>query len=146
MNKEIEKAIIKSKNESKNSILKWWGENHYKVFRAVLFPITFIVFIKEKYNNIVRNRNEWNETKADKILQYYIPRKGKWYSEDNSLYFFDNGLGWEIKYVKFKDRTFWKINKREMRKYLIDKFKIEGFIKEVGECGNGRTELTFYLK
>lgn len=146
MNKEIEKMIIRSKNENKNTILKWWRKNRYKVLRVKLSLITFITFIKEKYDNIVRNRNRWNEIKADRILQYFIPRKGKWYSEDNSLYFFDNGLGWETKYVKFKDRAFWEINNREIRKYLINKFEIEGFIKEVGECSNGWTELTFYLK
>ena len=49
------------------------------------------------------------------------------------------------KYLKRKDRNFWKYNYNQIRRYLIDKFELEGFVKKVGECGDGWTELNFTL-
>jgi hypothetical protein len=98
-------------------------------------------------------RTEW-ESRADEILSYYVPSYAHWDNKNKTLYFFDNGYGWSMyfakKHLKLKDRKFWKLHAGcggwRIRKYLIDKFELEGFTKEVGNCYDGWTEITFRMK
>lgn len=152
MNKEVIKAMKKTETKSAiKTIGKWWNKNGYKVLRVVFFPVWGIEVAHEKYNAWANARQEWNEERAQKILNYFIPRVAEWDKEDQLFYFFDNGMGWNYrrKYINRKDRRFWKIHARSfgsnMRKYLIEKFELEGFTKEIGECWNGRTEVSFIL-
>lgn len=86
-------------------------------------------------------------------LNYYIPRKAKWNTEDKCFYFFDNGYGWSMcyakKYLKRKDRRFWNVHKSwvggKIRSYLIDEFELKGFKKEIGNCCDGWTEISFTM-
>lgn len=150
MNKEIIKAM-QGKQERK--VRKWWRKNGYKVWRVVLFPLWALVLLKDKTIAYLNSRQEWNEDRANEILNYYIPRSSDWDEETQSLYFFDNGLGWNLalakKYLKRKDRRFWKVNCSwwggKMREYLIEKFQLEGFTKEVGDTWDDWTEITFKL-
>lgn len=149
MNKEIIKAM-QSKKEHKAH--KWWRKNGYKVWRVVLFPLWFCVKAKEKITERLNKRQEWNEERANEILNYYIPRCAKWNEKEQCFYFFDNGMGWTIgyakKFLKRKDRRFWEVNcgwwGGKMRTYLIEKFQLEGFTKEVGDYDDW-TEITFNL-
>lgn len=149
MNKEVIKAMEKKEESFFNNLKKWWSKNSYKIFRVILFPIYIITILCDKYKAIVRKANPWNEERAQEILNYYIPRSSDWSDEEKAFYYFNNGFGWDMcfakKYLKRKDRNFWKYNYNQIRRYLIDKFELEGFIKEVGECGNGWTELNFNL-
>ena len=150
MNAEIVKAI-NAKNK-KHPVRKWWNRNGYKVMRVIFFPIWIAGEIHERVKRYLDNRQEWSEERAHEILSYYIPRKSNWDEETKTFYFFDNGMGWgnlAKKHLKRKDRRWWN-NYRgfcggEIRRYLIDKFELEGFIKEVGMCDEGWTELTFKL-
>lgn len=91
---------------------------------------------------------------VDEILQYYIPRRSDWNANKHTFYFFDNGSGWGMahakKYLKRKDRRFWKkysgFYGGEIREYLIKKFELEGFEKEVLNCYDGWTTLEFKEK
>ena len=149
MNKEIIKAM-QGKKEYKAR--KWWRENGYKVWRVALFPLWTCVEAKEKITEWLDNRQKWDEERANEILNYYIPRRAEWDEEEQCFYFFDNGMGWSIalakKYLKRKDRRFWKVNSGwwggKMREYLVEKFQLEGFTKEVGICDDW-TEVTFNL-
>lgn len=152
MNKEVVKAI--NKKESKfNIIKKWWDKNGYKVMRVVLFPIWWGIKAKEKINYYLNSREEWSEERVKEILNYYVPRFADWDEDNKSFYFFDNGYGWSIgfakKYLKRKDRRFWNIHNGlgggKIRSYLIDKFELEGFEKEVGNCSDGWTEIAFRM-
>ena len=151
MNAEIIKAI--NKKEKKHTIRKWWNNNGYKVMRVIFFPIWITIAIKDKTNKWLNSRQEWSETRANEILNYYIPRRAEWDNEDKTFYFFDNGYGWSIyhakRYLKRKDRRFWKVNSNsfgsKMRHYLIDEFELEGFSKTVGECAQGWTEISFKI-
>ena len=95
-----------------------------------------------------------NEGRANEILSYYVPRYAKWDNEDKTFYLFDNGYGWSMgfakKYLKLKDRRFWKLYASwgggRVRSYLINNFELEGFTKEVGNCYDGWTEITFTMK
>ena len=53
------------------------------------------------------------------------------------------------KYLKRKDRRFWNVhsswNGGNIRSYLIDEFELEGFEKEVGNCYDGWTEISFKM-
>ena len=53
------------------------------------------------------------------------------------------------RYIKRKDRHFWNVHKGfgggKIRSYLINKFELEGFKKEVGDCSTGWTEITFTI-
>ena len=152
MNKEVVKAINKKENRF-NAIKKWWDKNGYKIMRVVLFPIWWGIKAKEKINYYLNSREEWSEERVKEILNYYVPRFVDWDEEDKCFYFFDNGYGWSIgfakKYLKRKDRRFWNIHNGwgggKIRSYLIDKFELEGFEKEVGDCSNGRTEISFRM-
>lgn len=148
MNKEIEKAM--NRKESKTfHFYGWWIENGYKVMRVVLFPMWVYMCGKRKINNYLNSKCKWDEERANKILSYYIPRYSKWNAENKSFYLADNGLGWDKKKIKMKDRRWWKNNTRgwggEVRTYLIEKFEMEGFEKIVGDTYDSWTEVTFKL-
>lgn len=152
MTKEILKAI--NKKETKIDIIrKWWNKNGYKVMRVMLFPIWWGIKVKEKITSYLNSREEWNEEKAKEILNYYISRRAEWNAEDKCFYFFDNGYGWSMgfakKYLKRKDRRFWNVHNGwtggKIRSYLIDKFELEGFEKEVGNCSDDWTEISFTM-
>ena len=152
MNKEIIKAM--NKKETKiDGFGKWWNKNGYKVMRVILFPVWWGIKAKEKIESYLNSKCEWSKEKANKILSYYIPRKAEWSAEDKCFYFFDNGYGWSMcyakKYLKRKDRHFWKIYGDwiggKVRSYLIDEFELEGFEKKVCDCYDGRTEISFTM-
>ena len=152
MNAEIIKAM--NKKETKiDKIRKWWSNNGYKVMRVILFPIWWCLKAKEKIDAYLDSRNTWSEERANEILSYYIPRNSDWNAEDKSFYFFDNGMGWDLrcrqKRVKLKDRRWWKNHTRawggKVRAYLIDKFELEGFEKIVGNTYDFYTEISFKM-
>ena len=152
MNEEVIKAM--NKKESKiDKIHKWWLRNDYKVIRVVFFPIYWGLKTKEKVNNYLNSKCEWSEERANEILSYYIPRKADWSEEEKTFYFFDNGYGWSIgsakRYLKRKDRRWWNSHKGwsggKIRSYLIEKFELEGFTKEVNDTDDGWTEISFKL-
>ena len=150
MNAEITKAI-KEKNK-KHPIRKWWNKNGYKVIRVILFPIWICIVATEIINEYFNSRQKWSDERANEILSYYIPRKSDWDEETKTFYFFDNGMGWRNfaqKHLKRKDRRWWNNYNRfcggEIRRYLIDKFELEGFSKELGNCDEGWTEISFTL-
>ena len=153
MNKEVVKAMNKKETKT-NEIRKWWNKNGYKVMRVILFPLWWGICIKDKVNYYLNKKEEWSEERADEILNYYIPRKAEWDAEEKEFYFFDNGLGWEMKchhnrYIKLKDRRWWRLHAYgwggKVRTYLIDKFELEGFTKEVGDTYDSRTEIIFKM-
>ena len=136
------------KPKEKSKFRKWWNKNSYKVWRVILFPIWLCSMAKEKIVNYLNSRNEWDEERADEILNYYVPRRAEWVAEENEFYFFDNGWGWgrANKYLKRKDRRFWKVNSGawgyKMRDYLVSTFELEGFKKEIISTGDW-TEISF---
>ena len=151
MNKEVIKAM--NKRETKiDKLRKWWGKNGYKVMRVIFFPVWLGMKAKKKITLYLNSKEEWSEEKAEEILSYYIPRVAEWNNKEKRFYFFDNGCGWSInyakKYLKRKDRRFWKKfigwTGGEIREYLLNKFEIEGFIKELGCCEDGWTEIIFH--
>lgn len=153
MNKEVVKAMNK-KPTMWDVICKWWNKNGYIVMRILLFPLWGIMWGCEKITVYLRNRVEWSEERAAEILSYYIPRCSEWDAEDKAFYFFDNGIGWDMKYIrrkyiKLRDRAFWKKYASwwggQMREYLINTFELDGFTKEVGDCYNHFTDITFRL-
>ena len=152
MNKEVVKAMNKKENRF-NAIKKWWDKNGYKVMRVVLFPIWLGIKAKEKITSYLNSREEWSEERVKEILNYYIPRVADWDKEDKCFYFFDNGYGWSMglakKHLKRKDRRFWNVHNDwcggKIRSYLINEFELEGFEKEVGNCSDSWTEITFRM-
>ena len=148
MNKEIIKAM--NKKETKiDKIRKWWNKNGYKVMRVILFPIWWGIKEKEKITSYLNSKCEWSEERANEILSYCIPRKADWNEDDKCFYFFDNGYGWSMprakKYLKRKDRRFWELHNGKIRTYLIEKFELEGFEKEVGGCYDSWTDISFKM-
>ena len=152
MNKEVIKAI--NKKETKiDTFRKWWNKSGYKVMRVVLFPLWWGICIKDKVNYYLNKKEVWSEERADEVLSYYIPRKAEWDAEDKSFYFADNGMGWGMRYcrkkIKRQDRRWWKIYTSgwggKVRTYLINKFELEGFTKEVGDTYDSWTEVTFRM-
>ena len=152
MNKEIIKAMNKKETKA-NAIRRWWRKNGYKVMRVILFPIWLGIRAKEKIRIHLNSKLEWSEERANEILNYYIPRKARWYTEDKSFYFADNGMGWGMGYnqkkIKLRDRRWWKRYTSawggEVRTYLIEKFELEGFEKIVGDTYDSWTEITFKM-
>ena len=152
MNSEVIKAM-KKKETKIDYLRKWWSKNGYKVTRVVLFPVWWGIKAKEKITSYLNSREEWSEERAKEILSYYVPRRASWNSENKCFYFFDNGCGWSIyfakKYLKRKDRRFWDVHRGwaggKIRAYLIDKFELEGFKKDVNDFFDGWTEITFVM-
>ena len=153
MNKEIVKAM---QGKKEHKARKWWRKNGYIVWRVVLFPLWIGEILRHEINTRLNSKQEWNEERANKILNYYIPRRAEWDDKEQCFYFFDNGMGWNLalakRYLKRKDRRFWKVNcgwwGGKMREYLIEKFQLEGFTKEVRDAIDAYdnwTEITFKL-
>ena len=150
MTNEVIKAM---QGKKEHKARKWWSKNGYKILRVILFPFWIGSILLNKMRVWLNNRQKWSEERATAILNYYIPRKSVWDAEDKTFDFFDNGTGWHIKiakkYLKLKDRRFWKVNSTwwggEMRSFLIDKFELEGFTKEVGDCSETWTTVSFIL-
>lgn len=150
MTNEIIKAM---QGKKEHKVRKWWNKNGYKILRVILFPFWIGSILSKKIRTWLDSKERWNEERATEILNYYIPRTSEWDAEDKSFYFFDNGLGWNLslakRYLKLKDRRFWKVNccwwGGEMRSFLINKFELEGFTKELGDCSEGQTEISFIL-
>lgn len=147
MNKEILKAI--NDKQKKHPIRNWWNKNGYKVLRVVLFPIWWYTVIKEKLSDYRYDHTEWDEERTNEILNYYIPNASEWDEEEKTLFFFDNGCGWNHRYVrrylKRKDFYYWdKFASLKIRDYLIEKFELEGFEKQIIDSGCGYwTEIVF---
>lgn len=153
MNKETVKAMNK-KHTILDDIKNWWYKNDYKVWRVLLFPVWAVVWCREKIKPILDNNTPWSEERAAEILSYYIPRRAEWNAEKKEFYFFDNGMGWNMKhtlrkYIKLRDRRFWKLYAcgwgYKMRDYLIKSFELEGFTKKLGDCSD-YTEVIFTMK
>ncbi len=152
MNNEVIKAI-NGKSSKESNFKKWWRKNGYKVWRIVLFPLWAFVWSRDKIKTYLNSRTEWSESKANEILNYYVPRYAEWDNKDKTFYLFDNGYGWSMdlakKYLKLKDRRFWKLYASwgggRVRDYLINNFELEGFTKKVGLCYDGWTEITFTM-
>lgn len=152
MNKEIMDAMNKETLPTKpQKVKKWWRKNGYKVWRIVLFPVYIGSLIVDNYNKKANAAQIWNEQRTKDILSYYIPRSSDWDEKNKCFYFFDNGCGWgnEIKKINRKDRRYWKVHcgwfGGDIRRFLIDKFELEDFTKEVGVCDDGWTSVTFVL-
>lgn len=153
MNNEVIKAMNRQPHKESN-LKKWWRKNNYIVWRIVFFPLWIFVWSRDKIKTYFNSRVEWSESRADEILNYYIPRCANWIKEDKMFYFFDNGYGWSKrfakKYLKLKDRKFWELYANyggwRIRDYLINTFELEGFTKEVGCCFDGGTEISFIMK
>ena len=150
MNTEVIKAM--NKKEKKHPVKEWWRKNAFKVYRVIFFPLYLGIIITEKIKKYLNNRQVWSEERANEILSYYVPRKAEWCEEDKTFYFFDNGMGWgnlAKRYLKIKDRRWWNCHRgfwgSKIRTYLIDEFEFEGFKKEVGDCSDGCTEVSFTL-
>ena len=150
MNAEIIKAMNKKKK--KNTFREWWNKNSYKVYRVIFFPIWIAAITIDKTNKYLNSRQKWSEERAKEILNYYIPRRADWNAEDKTFYFFDNGMGWgklAKKYIKIKDRRWWNLHRGwtggKIRDYLLSEFELEGFTKEIGNCYDGWTEVSFTM-
>lgn len=147
MTNEVIKAM---QGKKEHNICKRFCLN---VLRVILFPVRTCSVLLEKGRSWLNSKEKWDETRAAEILNYYIPRNSEWVAEDKTFYFYDNGMGWNIKlakkYLKLKDRRFWRVHCAwwggEMRTFLIDKFELEGFTKKVGYCSDGWTEISFAL-
>ena len=150
MNTEVIKAM--NKKPKNNTFRKWWSKNGYKVNRIIFFPIWIGTIVVEKIQKKLNARQVWSEERVKTILDYYVPRKAEWCEEDKTFYFFDNGMGWgnlAKRYLKRKDRRWWNNHRGwvggKIRDYLINNYEIEGFTKEVGNCDDGWTEVSFTL-
>ena len=150
MNAEVIKAM--NKKEKKHPVKEWWRKSAYKVYRVIFFPLWLGIIITEKIKKYLNNRQVWSEERANEILSYYVPRKAEWCEEDNTFYFFDNGMGWgnlSKRYLKRKDRRWWKNHTSgyggDVRKYLTTSFELEGFTKKVLSNYSDQTEIIFKL-
>lgn len=147
MKAETYKAI--KDKQKKHPIRDWWNKNGYKVLRIILFPIWLYTVIKEKLSNYRYDHTEWDEERTNEILNYYIPNFSKWNEEEKTLFFFDNGYGWYLcyakRYLKRKDFYYWnKFASLKIRNYLIEKFELEGFEKQIIDSGcSFWTEIVF---
>lgn len=150
MTNEVIKAM---QGKKEHKVRKWWRKNGYKILNVVLFPLVTVERLWDKINYRLDHKQAWNEERAAEILNYYIPRRSEWSAEDKTFYFFDNGMGWNYSlakhYLKRKDRRFWKVHCTcggwKMRALLMEKFELEGFTKELGDCSEGWTEISFTL-
>lgn len=153
MNEEIIKAMNK-KQKKISAIGRWWRKNGHIICRILLFPAWFFIVAKEKINKRLNERTAWSEERTKEILNYYIPRRCHWHPENKTLSFFDNGEGWHMYFAKHilkrKDRRYWKKYGShwtgDIRKYLINKFELDGFTKEIEDGPVEWTTITFRLK
>lgn len=150
----MNRAVVrKIKGTPFNRFCKWWSKNGHIVMKIAFFPIWGCICARRKISVWLDSRQVWNEKKANRILNYYIPRVSQWVAKDKALYFQDRGDGWSNHYIleciKRRHRRFWKCNIVQfggnIRKYLIDKFELEGFEKKVLDCRGSMAKICFKL-
>lgn len=154
MNKEVIKAMERSAKGY--PFRKWRLSISRKVGSFLSWLANPYYAVKHWKHDREIERCKWNEKRAKIILDYYVPRRAVWQSKDNSFYFFDNGMGWSLyqakKYLKRRDRKFWKYNAStsffggQMCEYLIEKFELEYFHKEICQVDGGLVEIIFRLE
>ena len=140
-----------SKQSFYDRVKKWWNNNGYIVLRVLLFPFWIVCIIDNKIQKKIWNNINFSTERTLKILEYYIPRRAEWCEDDNVLYFFDNGYGWEWyyakKYVKLKDKKYWKRYNGFcgglIKECLVHDFELEGFEKRILQNCDGRIEIKF---
>ena len=143
MNKEVVKAM----NKKPFAPVEWWRKNWYIVVNIIIFPVWAAFWCYDRLKKRSYKRTEWDENRANEILNYYIPRRSEWDEENNSFYFFSNGAFRVKRGLKLKDRTFFRKYRDNIRDYLINTFELEGFDKKMGnDCEYPRTEITFEMK
>ena len=151
MNKEVIKAMNRKPRKEKNTFHKWWSQNGYKVMRVVLFPLWGYICVKKRIDKWLDEHPRWSEDRAKEILDYFIPRYAVWNEERKEFYFFDDGFVLTRaekstkKYIKPKDRKFWKRYSYKLRRYLFEDYQLEGFVKKIGNTCDDWTKVTFRL-
>ena len=153
MNAEVIKAM--NRKNKKHPVRDWWKKNGRKIMRVVLYPVWAPVWVYDrislKIHAMISSKQKWSEERVNEILNYYVPRRAHWNAEENTFYLFDNGYGWSIeqakKHLKHKDRYWWRVycgwSGGRIRDYLMNNFELEGFTKEIGDCSDGWTEISF---
>lgn len=139
---DFEIAYDKSHKESK--VKKWWSKNYKTVMRVILFPIWVGTIISNMYKKHLANRNVWNEDRAKRFCDKYLPIICE--KCDNGFYFYNNGYGFTghkcVRKHK-KDYRFAYVYRWELFKYIRDTYEIDGYSKEVHSCEWDEIEVEF---
>ena len=118
---------------------QWWNKNGYKVMRVLLFYIWIpsLIIDKLKAKNYIKDYNN-GEISVDwlkKFCDKYLP--GICDKTENGYYFFNNGYGFSgYRFIKRRDRKIASIHRSSLLYYIVDKYEIEGYTKDV--IDNGR--------
>ena len=130
-----------------NKLFKWWRKNSYKVWRVVLFPVWICVLALDKYKHYRYKSLTFSEEYCKKCIDKILPKFVIHYNEDpqcilisdcddfgyimfvdlcgihNYCYAEKHGCKKEIRFTrKFVEQT---------RKYIIEKYEINGYNKMV---------------
>ena len=110
--------------------------------------------LKERINNCLNSKNEWDEARANGILSYFIPRAAVWSEDTKTFYYANSGEDWDlmssIEYLNKEDRIWWKCNTKpfggKIKNYLVERFELDGFTKKVIYTNDeGWAEILFKL-
>ena len=122
--------IAKNKNEKKKINWRVNIGDYQVVFWALpIFPIFYGI---EKFKDWNYNRMEWNEKRADRVLDTILPKVLDWVEEDNAFYFsleWGNGIYWRR--ANRVDRKWAKKFCYKLKSYLEDEYENADYIKTV---------------
>lgn len=122
------------KREKNKNKKKWWiikTENYTIPIYFLPFAIFIIPF--DKLKNYIYNSMTWNEEKAKKVLDKMLPRILEWNKEENHYWCHIRKYGWwySQKRIPFYYKKWTNKFSYELKKYLIEKYELEYYTKEV---------------
>ena len=138
MNK-IERQVDKNKRRENNRFKKWWRNNNYKVWRALLFwiwiPIVLWDNIDNKHYTAMKYSDEETKRHLDKVMPYLVAH---WREEPNCFLMtnasdmggirFRDGL-WDLPRKYRKQRRYFLKFYDYVTAYIVRKYQIEGYEK-----------------
>ena len=137
MNK-IEKQVAKQQRRENSKLRKWWRNNDYKVWRALLFwiwvPMLLLAKRDHRKYKTMQYSNETTKKYLDKVLPYLVSH---WREESNCFLFttasdmggidFRALMSLRRRYRK-QERYFIKFYE-EVKAYIVRTYEIDGYEK-----------------
>lgn len=123
-------ALKRSKREQ-HSFVKWWHRNSYKIFRIILFPIWFIVLIRNEVHESIYKNMEWSDSRTVRILDKILPYKVE-ICDDELCYCAEWSNPWATgRHLHFSDKIYGRKFNYEILEYLKSKYQIDGYEKRL---------------
>lgn len=127
--KDFEYAKKQAEKQAKKKKMRWWVRiGNDRVYIWAL-PLYGFVILADKFDNWKYNRLIWDEAKAQKVLDYALPKTLEYIAEEDAYYF---NTCWNLgkKNVPWYLRSWASKFANKLTDYLVDTYQKDGYEKE----------------